>query len=113
MEHLNRRFKSILKGMGANINAESIERAGKSIAAVHTVCQAFEQQTAARQHSDHHPIPSFGNDFTKVLDVLQEERVFTPVTTRKHSYFKFTSGLLEKHSMKEVTKKVDDNLFKL
>lgn len=43
-EHLNRRFKIILRGQGANVNPRSVERAGKSIASVHHICQIFEEQ---------------------------------------------------------------------
>ena len=45
MEHLNRRLKSILRGMGANINLMSVAKAGKALAPVQHICQTFERQT--------------------------------------------------------------------
>lgn len=53
MEHLNRQLKSVIAGMGANVNAAAIERAGKSITVVHHVCQFFEQ----------HPVSPPSNSF--------------------------------------------------
>ena len=67
MEHLNRRLKTIIRNMGANVNAKKVEKAGKSLATVHRVCQAFEEQTSVRKRSDHHPIPSFGKDFLQKI----------------------------------------------
>ena len=55
MEHLNRRLKSVIHGMGANVNPASMQRAGKSIAVVDHICQLFNGCS-----SDHHPIPEFG-----------------------------------------------------
>lgn len=109
MEHLNRQLKSVVRGMGANVNAAAIERAGKSIAVVHHVCQLFEQHP----RSDHHPIPSFGEDFNKVLKELEEENVFMTLSERQHKSFKFTSGVMEKFTMKELQKKIKANITKL
>ena len=71
MEHLNRRLKSVIRGMGGNVNAAAIQ-AGKAIAVVQHVCQLFEKHP----QSNHYTIPSFGDDFTKVLNCLEEENVF-------------------------------------
>lgn len=112
-EHLNRRFKIILRGQGANVNPRSVERAGKSIASVHHICQIFEEQTASTIHSDHHPIPEFGRDFNTILQVLEEENVFVPTSTRQHKSFKFKCGILEKLSCKELIKKVKTSIEQL
>ena len=57
MEHLNRRLKTVIRAMKANVNSTTIEKAGKAIASVHHVCQQFEQQMSKHVHSDHHPYP--------------------------------------------------------
>lgn len=114
MEHLNKRLKTVIRNMGANVKPETIQKAGRAIAPVQWVCQMFEQQTASQKHSDFHPIPDFGKDFTQVLELLEEERVFEPVSaTRVHSSFTFTSGLMEKHSIAELKKKVQASISKL
>ena len=51
MEHLNRRLNTVIRGMGSNISPSRVQRAGESIAAVHRLCQAFENQTAKHIHT--------------------------------------------------------------
>jgi len=87
MEHLNRRVKNIILGMGTNVNAATIQKAGKIPAPVYRICQVFEQQTVSRKHSDHHPIPAFGKDFTKVLEVFEQERVFLATFSQATQFF--------------------------
>ena len=109
MEHLNRRLKSVIRGMGGNVNAAAIQRAGKAIAVVQRVCQLFEKHP----QSNHHPIPSFGDDFTKVLNCLEEENVFMTLCNRQHKSFKFDCGVLEKFTIKELEEKVKPNISQL
>ena len=100
--------------MGANVKPGTIQKAGRAFAPVQHICQMFEQQTASQKHSDFHPIPDFGKDFTQILELLEEERVFEPVSaTRTHGSFKFTSGLMEKHSLAELKRKVQASISKL
>lgn len=109
MEHLNRRLKIMIRGMGANVNAKSIQKAGRAIASVHHVCQQFEQQTANYLHSDYHPYPRFGKDFETVLQVLDEE-VFLPIFSQNHSTFKFQSSIMHTLSRSDLLKKVDKSI---
>lgn len=48
MEHLNRRLKTVIRGMGSNISPSRIQRAGESIAAVHRLCQALRTRRQNR-----------------------------------------------------------------
>ena len=109
MENLNRRLKSIIRGMGANVMPKTIQKAAKSLAPVPRVCQIFEEQTALQKRSEH----AFGKDFTTILELLMEERVFFPLSARTHRSFKFDCGLLEKNSIQELKKKVQTNISKL
>ena len=104
MEHLNRRFKTVIRGMGANVNPITIQKAGKALAPVHQVCQQFELQTSNQVHSDHHPYPTFGKDFETTLQALEEENVFVPVSIRQHS--SFSCGLMETLDRTDWLKKV-------
>jgi len=45
MEHLNRRLKTVIRNMRANVNPTTIQKAGKAIESVQRVCQQFELQT--------------------------------------------------------------------
>ena len=80
MEHLNKRLKTIIRNMRGNVNLTTIHKAGKSIAPVQRICEIFEAQTA-KKHSSFHHMPEFGKDFEDILEVLEEERVFTPIST--------------------------------
>ena len=114
MEPWNRRLKNVVCNIGANTKLETIRKAGKAIAPVQHICRVFEQQTATNKHSDFHPIPDFGKDFTQILELLEEERVFEPVSaTRAHSSFTFTSGVMEKLSLAELENKVQASISKL
>ena len=95
--------------MGANVNVAAIERAGRSIAVVHHVCQLFQHHPPSHNHS----VPSFREDFKKVLSVLEEENVYMILSNRQHNSFKFSCGVLEKFSMKELQEKVKTNIIQL
>ncbi len=111
MEHLNRRLKTVLRNMGANVNDKTVTKAGKCIAVVQRVCQAFEEQTSSTaSRSDNHPYPKFGKDFDMVLNVLEQERVFTYTANRKHDTFSFSKGLLVKLSKKQLLNKVQTSI---
>lgn len=107
MEHLNRRLKTVIRSMRANVNPTTIQKAGKAIASVQRVCQQFELQTCNQLHSDCHPYPSFGKDFESALKALEEENVFVPVSVRQHSSFKFKCGLMETLNRTDLLKKVE------
>ena len=82
MEHLNRKLKTAMRNLGANTKRRPIERAGKCIAAVHHVCEVFEEQTSSHHTSIHHPVPDFGKNFFTIVKALEEESVFVPKCKR-------------------------------
>ena len=51
-----------------------------------------------------------GDDFTKVLNCLEEENVFMTLCNRQHKSFKFDCGVLEKFTIKELEEKVKPNI---
>lgn len=113
MEHLNRRLKSILSTIGANVNPKSIVKAGKSLRAVHRVCETFETETTKSSTSDKHPYPSFNKDMKKVLAILEEVQVFTPMQKREHSCFAWKKGLLQTLSKAKLVEAVKTNVEQL
>ena len=76
MEHLNRRLKSIIRSMGANVRPEAIVKAGKSLGPVEHVCQQFEEQTSNYTVFNYHPVPSFGKDLSILLSKYYKMRKF-------------------------------------
>ena len=79
MEHLNRRLKTMIHRMRANVSPIAIQKAGKAVASVHHVCQQFELQMCKSLRSDHHPYPGFGKDFETTTKALEENDVFISV----------------------------------
>ena len=65
--------------MGANVTPPAILKAGKALGPVDHVCQVFEEQTAHYKQSNCHKIPDFGKDLSTVLNVLENEKVFTVI----------------------------------
>ena len=63
-------------------------QAAKSLGAVQYVCSVFEGQTIERKVScDRHSFTSIEKDLKKVVDILQEENVITPLSKRSHPTF--------------------------
>lgn len=112
MEHLNRRLKTVIRSMGANISPSAIVKAGKAIAPVQHICQEFEQQTTSNKCSGHHAVSKFGRDFSLALEVLENEQVFQEKGERKHSSYKYRCTLLQKHSQEDMVKKMNQSLKK-
>ena len=94
MEHLNKRFKGVLRNLGSNIQPHSIVRASKAIGVVHSVSSAFESGLINKKESTKHTTPSMVKDVEKVVDVLKEVNVFKKNKKRKHRSFTFKQGVL-------------------
>ena len=112
MEHIIRRLKRVLRGLGSNITPKAIVKAGKSIAAVHRVSQIFEQQTNCKSPSHKHSFPSFKKELTTIVNLLEAEGVFTP-QDRQYATFKSKKGLLHKLTQDELLKKVQSSINKI
>ena len=112
MEHLNRRLKNMVGNMGGNVSPQAIVKAAKSLGPVQHVCSVFEGQTIERKAScDRHSFPSIAKDLKKVVDILREENVFTPLSKRSHPTFdKMKCGIFRKYSRDELIKKVQDSI---
>ena len=110
MEHLNRRLKTVVRGMGSNATPRKIQKAGESLQTLQKVCEAFEKQTTTQVGGTKHPYPSFGKDFRTILSTLVETRVFESVPKRRHPSFKFTRSIIQTNTKKQLEKKVDMTL---
>lgn len=111
MEHLNRRLKTSLRSMGANLSKQAILRAGKSLYAIQNVCLQFEAVTCSSRanrlaHLGKHAIPAFGKHFDTLLSLLIGENVLQPQEKRCHPSFSFRKGLLQHYTSTELLKKI-------
>lgn len=109
MEHLNRRLKTIVRGMGSNVSPKKIQKAGETIQSIQTVCESFEKQTS-QVHSGTHPYPSFGKDYETVLKSLVEKDVFSIQPGRSHPSFTFKKSIFNVKSKQELIKSVNVTL---
>ena len=89
-EHLNRRLKTSMRNLRANVKPYSIVKAGKCIAAVHHVCEEFENQTSSHHISIHHPVPDFGKYFVTIVNALDEESIFVPKYKRQYRFLQLS-----------------------
>ncbi len=113
MEHLNRRLKICIRNLGANIQQSSIVRAGKCVAAVHSVCDEFEKQTSSHSYSMHHPIPEFGKYLAAVIKALDEESVFIPTRKRQHASFNIKCRLMEIFTTDQLRTKIEKTISRI
>ena len=76
LEHLNKRLKGMLHGLGSNISPESVQCASKVLGLVETVCTNFENVSNITPTKDYHSMPSFDKDLQKLHEQLVAEKVF-------------------------------------
>ena len=118
MEHLNRRLKTVLRSMGANMKSASILRASRSLYAVQNSCLQFEEETCSSvstqsAHADRHKKLAYGKDFSSLLDLLIKEKVFQPQEGRHHQSFAFTKGLMQYYNVEQLINNLKKNLQEL
>ena len=113
MEHLKKRLKKVIYSMGANVSPSAIVKAGKALGPVDHVCQIFEEQTTQYKISNSHKTPGFRKDFSTVLDVLNNEKVFNVISDRQHKSFKSKHGLMEKLTKKNLLARVEKSVQQL
>lgn len=110
MEHLNRRLKRVLRGLGSNITQTAISRASRSIHIVESICELFDPQQGLAQESQAHHRPSFKRDLDRVLEEILPLNIFDSVAKRQHKAFSFKKGLLQSINLKQVTTWITDTL---
>ena len=109
MEHLNKRFKGVLRNLGSNIMPHSIVRASKAIGVVRNVSTAFECGIEKiKSLSKLHGTPSVEKDISKVLCLLREVNVFDKKEKRRHRSLTFRQGLLTSLDRKELKSRLTE-----
>lgn len=87
-EHLNRKLKDIVSGVGANITEDIVVQASKSLNAVDQICQTFDNVTNIKPESIHHTKKSSDQDLKRAVNQLaSESHVFSYIPGRKHKAF--------------------------
>ena len=75
IEHLNRRLKGMMRGLGSNITPESIQQASKSLGIIEAVCSNFEEVSNIIPNKDYHSMPSFDSNLQKLKKQLVVKEV--------------------------------------
>jgi len=88
LEHLNRRLKGMLRGLGSNISPQSVRRASMALGVIETVCTNFETVSAVAPTKDYHSMPSFEKDLQKLHQQLSAEEIFQISEGRSHQGFR-------------------------
>lgn len=86
-EHLNRKLKDVVSGVGANVTEGLIVEASKSLNAVDTICEHFDSTTGVRPDSVHHTKKSSQQDLKTIVKQLSESQVFSYTPGSKHKAF--------------------------
>ena len=84
MEHLNRRLKGMMRGLGSNITPESMQRASKALGVIEAVCTNFEELSNVTLNKDYHSILSFERDLKQLSEQLVRKEVFVIKDNRHH-----------------------------
>ena len=112
MEHLNKRFKTILRNLGSNVQPHSLVRASKAIGIVQSICSVFEGQLHQRRESGCHIPPNIVKDVQQIVSVLQEVDVFIN-DNRKYQSFTFKGGLISKINRDQVAEWILEKALKV
>ena len=121
LEHLNRRLKGLITGMGFNASSSpsdassiypnnAVNRAARSIGVLHDICCNFEEQNLVKLESDKHAPPSFRKDVKNVLETLQEQNVFEQQAHRKRASFSNLNTILQQCPFSNLKPWIEDKL---
>lgn len=86
-EHLNRKLKDVISGVGANVTEKLIVEVSKSIQALDTICENFDHATLVRPESVHHTRKASEGDLKAVVKQLVQSNVFSYIPGRQHRSF--------------------------
>ena len=102
MEHLNRRLKGMMRGLGSNITPQCVERASKALGIVEEVCTNFEKSSNINPTKDYHSVPSFERDLQRLKEQLVAEEVFIIKEGRHHQRFRKHEQFLSSINWKKM-----------
>ena len=115
MEHLNRKAKDFLSGLGSNITDEAVQRIGRSLRQTMKVLKIFDEGNGIKEPSALHSKCSYKKDMLKLVNQLKETRnVFEKVPGRAHSHFpKFEVNSMKNLNIKDVQHWMNRQIEKL
>lgn len=101
LEHLNRRLKGMVRALHSNVTPKALSRAAKSVGIVHQVCENITLASGIYQESGHHTRPAFNQECARMVEQLQECRVFASLG-RQPAVYKHIKSVLQQYSKQEI-----------
>lgn len=87
-EHLNRVAKTALGGQSSNCTPKTIERTGKLLGTLVTICDKFDEDTKVHKCTSKHATSSFKKDLKMIVTQLfTKSKVFDSQPLRQHMSF--------------------------
>ena len=99
IEHLNRRLKTVMKGMHCDVKA--IDYAAKAIGIIHRICEDLEEETSYAE-GDKHERETFFKECRLMVNELMEQNIFMEHSERRHASFKSIKPVLQQCPSKQL-----------
>ena len=96
-EHLNRMFQNSVSNLGPNVIDSSLRRTGNAFKGLVDLQQQFDTVTGVTPESSYHTFQSTTKDLIKIIEKLQQEKVFCVTPNRKHNHFHSFNGSIVNH----------------
>ena len=87
LEHLNRLWKTAIKGLGANKTEICITRVGKALGTIAPILENFDTINKVTKVSGKHQAACSEKDLKLLLDVFKDASVFVEKSERIHPSF--------------------------
>ena len=102
MEHLNRELKSGIADLGSGKTEKAILRLGKAIGTVAPVLHQFEEVGNVKRHETRHKAAAMKNDLLKIVNHINQYKVFSNIPGRSLPSFPRQKSLLHKQGEDQI-----------
>ena len=113
LEHLNRALKTAICRLGANIVPRAVERAGKCIGEVMSVLHNFDHVSGVKPTSSAHSAARVEKDLQKIVDELNNSKVFLNQGKRSHTSSKVHGSIFNSIKKEDLMKWMKVKLYAL
>jgi hypothetical protein len=86
-EHVNKQLQQTSRNMGPNITEEALQRAARSITALHKICNMFDKETAVPFRTTAHSTRPDKEDVKKVVGIVLKDKLLVKMSARSHRSF--------------------------
>lgn len=87
LEHTVKLMKQIIANMGPNMTETALQRAARCVTALDTIAEKFDAQSGVPHRTSAHTTREDSQDVRKVIAVVMEKKLLTPLGHREHRTF--------------------------